>query len=81
MAIFRQKPGEVGQTQLAARTQSNAFSFVKDEYRADYEAKLPATLVIKDVTRNNDEYVYIVKITSAVIERAKDIVSINVVGK
>ena len=81
VTISRQKPGEVGETQLAVRTQSSAFSFVKDEYRADYEARLPATLVLKDVTRNKDEYVYIIKILSSAIERAKDIVSVDVLGK
>ena len=72
MSINRQKPGEVGDTQLAARTHSNAFSYTKEEYRAHYEARLPATLVLKDVTRNKDQYVYIITILSSAIERAKD---------
>ena len=81
VSINRQKPGEVGETQLAGRTHSNAFSYTKEEYRADYEARLPATLVLKDVTRNKDQYAYIIAISSAAIERAKDIISVHVVGK
>ena len=81
MSISRQRPGEIGETQLAVRTQSNAFTFLKNEYTADYEARLPATLVLKDVTRNKDKYVYIIRISNSAIERAKDVISVDVVGK
>ena len=81
VTISRQRPGELGETPIARRTQSTAFSYVKSEYRADYEARLPAVLVLKDVTSNKDQYAYIIKILSGAIEKANDAVSVHVFGK
>ena len=81
LTISRQRPGELEETPIAGRTQSTAFSYVKNESRAEYEARLPATLVLKDVTSNKDQYAYIIKISSGAIEKAIDIVSVDVLGK
>ena len=79
--IYTQRPGELVPIQIVGRTQTNAFGFANDKYRADYEAKLPATLVLKDVTRNKDQYAYVVVIASGGIDRANDRVIVDVVGK
>ena len=43
-------------SQIATRISGSSSGF--NVLDPDYEANLPATLVIKDVTRNDDEYVY-----------------------
>lgn len=57
-AIDRQGPGENKSTRIATRIgEKSAFILASSEFKADYEAKLPATLVLLDV-KNNEEYTY-----------------------
>ena len=79
LSIKRRRPTGFQTTQIAARTDSSSAFNVRN---SDYEANLPATLVIKDVTRN-DEYVYSVRVLSTVsaVEVLFDEVTIYVLCK
>ena len=79
--LSRTKPGESGSTQIATSKNGNGFRFADSKFEADYEPKLPATLLIKDVKRN-EEYTYIFQLlNSDGQEQKKDTVVIDVVGK
>lgn len=79
LSIERRRPTESQTTQIAGRTDSSAAFNILN---SDYEANLPTTLVIKDVTRN-DEYVYSVRVLSTVsaVEVLFDEVTIYVLCK
>ncbi|KAL9964721.1 hypothetical protein ACROYT_G028401 [Oculina patagonica] len=64
VSLSRQSPGETEQTLIAYRLLNTAFNYADQSFKQRYEAKLPATLVLKDV-KQNDEYVYTIKISSA----------------
>ncbi|KAL9964728.1 hypothetical protein ACROYT_G028408 [Oculina patagonica] len=63
VTIRRQRPGESQETQIAYRPQNTAFNYTDQSFKKKYEASLPATLVLKDVKRN-DEYVYTIRMLS-----------------
>lgn len=77
------KPGEITGTQIASRTESTSFTFATPEFGAYYQALLPATLVLKDV-KKNEEYVYTLTVmaqTNLGFQQLSDQVAIVVVGK
>ena len=82
VSIFRQRPGDVQTTQIAARSDSSgAFTILQDAFKAEYEANLPATLVIKDVNRT-DEYVFSLSVSNYLgVLKLVDQVTIDVIGK
>jgi len=57
----RQRPGELRATQIAWRTQSYAFT-VLDQFANEYVARLPATLILRNVD-NNEEYIYTIALS------------------
>ena len=59
--IQRRTPTGSQNTNVASRTRISGSSSVFTVSDPDYEANLPATLVIKDVTRN-DEFVYSISV-------------------
>ena len=78
VSIFRKRTDGSQRTYIAARSNSDA---AFDILKPGYEANLPATLVIKDVTRN-DEYVYnLVVSTSSGVRRLTDEVTVDVFCK
>ncbi|XP_078379530.1 uncharacterized protein LOC144662562 isoform X2 [Oculina patagonica] len=79
VVFSRQKPGGIGAEQIATRSESTAFSYVKASFRTRYDALLPSTLRLKNVTRDED-YVYIFSIFSAFgVERLRSRVTVKVV--
>ena len=78
VSFYRQIPGSP-LTSLALRSGSSSFN-VGVDYRARYEARLPATLVLKDVKRN-EEYQYTITVVDTKPSQVIDRVTINVVGK
>lgn len=55
--LQRQRRGNPSQIVLASRHSNNAFTFLNSVFLKDYDAKLPNTLVLRDVN-NNKEYFY-----------------------
>lgn len=67
--------------QIATRTESSSYDYLQDSYKTDYTASLPATLLLKEVKRD-EEYVYIIKILNGLAaEVLKDQVTVEVVAK
>ncbi|KAL9964684.1 hypothetical protein ACROYT_G028359 [Oculina patagonica] len=66
-------------SQIASRADSSPTFTISDNFKAEYEANLPATLVIKDVTRN-DEYKYTIRVINSVtfVEELLDKVTVDV---
>ncbi|KAL9964683.1 hypothetical protein ACROYT_G028358 [Oculina patagonica] len=64
---------------IASRADSSPTFTISDNFKAEYEANLPATLVIKDVTRN-DEYKYTIRVINSVtfVEELLDKVTVDV---
>ncbi|KAL9964150.1 hypothetical protein ACROYT_G027741 [Oculina patagonica] len=78
VVFSRQKPGGIGAEQIATRSESTAFT-LKASLRTRYDALLPSTLRLKNVTRDED-YVYIFSIFSAFfVERLRSQVTVKVV--
>ena len=78
VSIFRERTDGSQRAQIAARSNNDA---VFDILKPGYEGNLPATLVIKDVTRN-DEYVYrLVVSTSSGVPKLTDEVTVDVFCK
>ena len=63
--ISIEREGPDGRTQIAWRGVGAAELTIVDGFKADYEGHLPATLVIKNVTRN-DKYKYTFRVINAV---------------
>lgn len=62
VTIERSRPGDKSRTRIATRLSANdSFIFARSSYRTHYAVRLPATLVLKDV-RRNDEYIYTLEI-------------------
>ena len=59
--IFIEREGPDGKPTIASRGAGAPKLTVLDGFKADYEANNPATLVIKDVTRN-DKYKYTIRV-------------------
>ena len=58
LCIRRRRPTESQSSQVASRNRNSGVSSNFTVSDSDYEANFPATLVIKNVTRNSDEFVY-----------------------
>ncbi len=85
LSFYRQKLGGIQVIQIAVRTGTLSgdvpFVLVDLSFETKYEAKLPATLVLKNVTRNA-EYKYIITVqTDRGVEKLIDQVTIDVVGE
>lgn len=79
--ISRQRPGETDAEQIATRSESSPFSYVKHSYYKEYTASRPATLLLKDVQRD-EEYDYTLSILDETsVQQLSDRVTVEVVGK
>ena len=63
LVSIRRRPPTGSVSQIASRLSGSSLGFnVLNSLKSAYEANLPATLVIKDVTRNDVKYVYSISI-------------------
>ena len=60
LVSIRRRPPTGSASQIASRVSGSSSGF--SVFNSAYEANLPATLVIKDVTRNDVKYVYSISI-------------------
>lgn len=84
VGIYRQNLGDTQFVQIASRagTLSSDSPFNMDQsFKAKYDAKLPATLVLKNV-KQNEEFVYrLTVLTDRGVQKLRDDVTIDVVGE
>lgn len=84
VSITRQKPDQLQSIQIAGRavrgSSDSAFNYPDQSLKAKYEALIPATLVLKDVKRN-EEFIYTLTVTSGGLRQLFHQVTINVVGE
>lgn len=81
VSFSRQRPGEKNTEQIATRSESSSFNYVKDSYRREYAAFFPATLSLTHVKRGQN-YVYTLSILDeSDVLQLSDNVTVEVVGK
>ena len=61
VAFERQRPGELRATQIARRSKNFAFT-VLDQFANEYDAWLPAALILRNVD-NSEEYIYTIRLS------------------
>ena len=61
VAFERHRPGELRATQIAWRSKNFAFT-VLDQFVNEYDARLPATLILRNVD-NDEEYIYTIALS------------------
>ena len=81
LSIERRRPTESQSSQVASRNRISGVSSNFTVLDSDYEANFPATLVIKNVTRNSDEFVYSILVSAFDGGELSDAVTVNVLCK
>ena len=81
LSIRRRRPTESQSSQVASRNRISGVSSNFTVLDSDYEANFPATLVIKNVTRNSDEFVYSIAVSAFDGGELSDAVTVNVLCK
>ena len=84
VSFIRQRPGKTVETKIATRSRSGRFRLNKNEFKAQYKADSPSTLVLLDVN-NSEEFSYILRVsyrTSAGVRKSiSSKISVVVFGK
>ncbi|XP_073255636.1 uncharacterized protein [Porites lutea] len=57
--LQRKKPGEKNPTTFASRLAGSSFTLLDGTYRKEYDTSLPNTLILKNVT-NDEEFIYLI---------------------
>ena len=82
VSIARQRVGDSqSNEQIVGRSGSTAFEFPDESLKTDYEAQLPATLVIKDVNRTHEYEYSLTVLTSLGVQKLFDIATVDVLCK
>ena len=57
--LQRKKPGEKNPTTFASRLAGSSFTLLDSTYRKEYDTSRPNTLILKNVT-NDEEFIYLI---------------------
>lgn len=57
--LQRKKPGEKNPTTFASRLAGSSFTLLDGTYRKEYDTSLPNTLILRNVT-NDEEFTYLI---------------------